>query len=70
MNSSDAFKFFVYKTDQKLGPELLNALTVDTFKVMSLLSYLASLDNNLAHAFKSPLFDIEITIVILFRLFR
>ena len=28
-NSSVAFKFFVYETDQKLGPELPNALTVD-----------------------------------------
>ena len=38
-------QFFFYKTDQKLGPESPNALTVDTFKVMSLLSFLASLDD-------------------------
>ena len=60
-NLSVVFKFYVYKTDQKLGPELPNALTVYTFKVTLLLPYLASLDDNLAHAFKSPFLDIEIT---------
>ena len=34
---------------------------MDTFKVMLLLSYIALLDNNLAHAFKSPFLDKEIT---------
>ena len=37
-------------------------LEMDTFQIMLLLSYLASLDKNLAHDFKSPFLDIEITI--------
>ena len=42
-----------------------STLEMDTFKVVLPLSYLASLDYkpNLAHDFKSPFLDIEITIV-------
>ena len=39
-----------------------STLEMDTFKIMLLLSYLASLDNKPRNDFKSPFLDIEITI--------
>ena len=41
---------------------------MDTFKVMLLLSHLASLDNNLAHDFKIPFIDLEIIKTVILKL--